>query len=163
MQYVVFNLTTGEPIKWGTCQEEMLAAQAGPGEKALATSALSVEGNKPAIWEEVKAIRAQKIDGGCATPWGIAETDELSRSNISGAALAAVIAKSANSPFEITWTFADNSTQDLNADEMINLGLIAMQHVNACHVNARRLRALIEGATDMAELLAIDVSSGWPA
>jgi hypothetical protein len=162
MQYVVFNLTTGEPVKWGTCQEDLLSAQAGPGEKAVATSSLSVEGNKPAIWEEVKQIRAQKIDGGCTTPWGIVQTDELSRSNISGAALAAVIAKSSSSAFSIVWTLADNSEVTLNADETINLGLIVMQYVNDCYTRARELRVEIDAATNMAELLAIDVASGWP-
>jgi hypothetical protein len=162
MQYVVFNITTGEPIKWGQCQEELLDAQAGPGERALATSSLSVEGNRSSIWEMVKTTRTEKVNGGAATPWGIAQTDELARSNISGAALAALIAKSASAPFEITWTFADNSTADLNADQMIGLGLTIMQHVNACYDRARELRVEIDAATNMAELLAIDVASGWP-
>jgi hypothetical protein len=162
MQYVVFNITTGEPVKWGQCQEELLDAQAGPGEKAIATSSLSVEGNRSSIWEVVKTLRTEKVNGGAATPWGIAQTDELARSNISGAALAALIAKSSSAPFEITWTFADNSTANLNADQMISLGLTIMQHVNACYARARELRTEIDAATNMAELLAIDVASGWP-
>jgi len=77
--------------------------------------------------------------------------------------LAAVIAKSASAPLEITWTFADNSTADLDADEMIGLGLTVMQHVDACYANARTLRADIDAAADMAALLSIDLQQGWPS
>lgn len=160
--FVVFNTATGEALRWGQCQENMVEAQAGAGETALATDALTVDGNRPARWEQVKALRTEKVNGGAATTWGIAQTDELARSNISGATLAAVIAKSASAPFEITWTFADNSTADLDADEMIGLGLTVMAHVDACYARARVLRADIDAAADMAALLSINIEQGWP-
>jgi hypothetical protein len=160
--FVVFNATTGEALRWGNCQPELVEAQAGAGESALATSALTVEGNKFPIWESVRTLRAAKINGGSPTPFGIADSDDESRSNISGAVIAALVAKSAQASYSIVWTLADNSTVTLNADQMIGLGLAVMQHVNACHTNARTLRDLIEDAADMAELLAIDINSGWP-
>jgi hypothetical protein len=161
--FVVFNTSTGEALRWGQCQPELVDAQAGNGETALATSALTVEGNRTPLWQQVKALREAKIDGGTATPWGTVQTDALSRSNVSGAVLAALIAKSASAPCEITWTFADNSTADLDADEMIGLGITVMAHVDACYAAARTLRSAIDAAADMAALLAIDLDAEWPA
>ena len=163
VNYVVFSLATGEPLRWGICPAEMVAAQAGEGERSLPTTALTVDGNRMAVWEAAKAQRDAHIDGGAATPYGVADSDDLARSNVSGAALAALIAKNGGDPFSITWTMADNSTVPLDADGMIALGVAVMAHVDACHAHARALRAAIESAPDMAALLAIDVAAGWPA
>lgn len=160
--FVVFNTATGEALRWGQCQAELVEAQAGAGETALATDALTVEGNRTPLWEKVKALREAKIDGGATFAGKVAQTDLLSRTNIAGAALAAVIAKSAAAPFEVTWTFADNSTADLDADEMISLGITAMGHVDACYARARVLRSAIDAAADMAALLSINLEQGWP-
>jgi len=96
------------------------------------------------------------------SPEGWRRPHLLSRTNIAGAALAAVIAKSAAAPFQITWTFADNSTADLDADEMIGLGVTVMAHVDACYAAARTLRSAIDAAPDMAALLSINLEQGWP-
>lgn len=161
MQYVVFNLTTGEPVKWGETQEENLSLQAGPGERALATSSLSVEGNKLIVWEEVKKERDARINGGAPTSFGVVDSDEISRTNISGATIAALVAKQSNTPFSITWTMKDNSTASLNSDQMIQLGIEVVQYINQMHSVARNYRTAIESAQNMAELLAIDVTENW--
>lgn len=162
IQYVVFDTAIGSPVKWGQCQPELLDAQAEEGQRALATSALTVVGNRLIVWEQVRNLRNEKIDAGAPTPFGLVDSDEQARSNVSGAALGALIAKSANAPYSVTWTMLDNSTVTLDADGMIGLGVAVLAHVNACHERARELRADIEAATDMAELLAVDVSAGWP-
>lgn len=161
MQYVVFNLLTGDPVKWGQTQEENLDLQAGPGEKALATSSLNVEGNRPIVWEQVKAQRDFHINNGAPTSFGSVDSDEISRTNISGATIAAVVSKQANTPFSIVWTMQDNSTVTLNADQMIQLGLEVVQYINQMHSVARSYREAIENALSMAELLAIDVTANW--
>ena len=71
--YVVFSTTTGEALRWGNCQDELLDMQAGGGETALATSELTVEGNKAPLWAKVKALRSEKVDGGAPTPWGMVQ------------------------------------------------------------------------------------------
>lgn len=160
--FVVFNATTGAALRWGNCQIEMLDAQANEGERALATSDFSVEGNRLIIWREAKDQRDDHIDGGAMTPVGAVDSDSMARSNISGATIAALVAKTNNRPYSITWTLLDNSTVTLDADAMIGLGMAVLAHVNACHERARQLRAEIEAAQTMAELLAIDVGAGWP-
>lgn len=162
VNYVVFSLATGEPKRWGVCPADMVALQAGEGERSLPTTALTADGNRPAVWDAAKVERDAHINGGAPTAFGVADSDELARSNIAGAALAALIAKGAGSPFSVTWTMADNSTVALNADQMIALGVAVMAHVDACHAHARILRGAIETAPDMASLLSIDVTAGWP-
>lgn len=162
IQYVVFNIATGSPVKWGQCQPELLNMQAGEGERALETAALTVDGNRMIVWEQVRKLRNAAIDAGAPTPFGLVDSDEQARANVSGAALGALIAKSAGASYSVTWTMLDNSTVDLDADDMIGLGLAILAHVNGCHERARELRTEIEAAADMAELLAIDVAVGWP-
>lgn len=162
IDYVVFDTATGTAERAGMCQPEMLEAQAGEGQRALATSALTVNGNRLIVWEQVRTLRNENIDAGAPTPFGVVDSDEQARSNVSGAALGALIAKSAGVPYSVTWTMLDNSTAALDADQMIAMALAILTHVNACHERARELRAEIEAAATMAELLAINIAAGWP-
>lgn len=160
--FVVFNIATGNALRFGQCDEELLEAQAGEGERALPGNALTVDGNRMVVWEMARARRDEAIDAGAPTPFGAVDSDEAGRANVSGAALGALIAKSAGAPYSVTWTMLDNSTQTLDADGMIAMALAVLLHVNNCHARARELRVAIETAADMAALLAIDISAGWP-
>lgn len=119
-------------------------------------------GLKNAVWGAVKAKRDAVIDGGASTAIGVVDSDTLSRSNISGAALGALIAQSASASFSIEWTAKDNSVHTLDATQMIALGLAVLQHVSAAHDRARALRAEVEGAADISALLQTDIETGWP-
>lgn len=160
--FVVFDVATGNHLWHGICPEEAVIAQASVGQRALATSALTVDGNRIIIWNAAKEQREHYIDGGAATPVGIVDSDSMSRSNISGAAIGAMLAKNAGAPYSVTWTLLDNSTVILDADGMLEMAIAVLTHVNSCHERARQLRAEIESASNMAELLAIDVTAGWP-
>lgn len=161
--FVVFDAATGDYLWHGVCPAEAVKDQAGEGQRALATSALTLEGNRLVIWEAVRNQRNAATDAGAPTPFGAVDSDEAARSNVSGAALGALIAKSAGAPYAVTWTMLDNTTVTLDADGMIGLGLAVLTHVNACHERAREFRAQIEATANMAELLAIDVTAGWPS
>jgi hypothetical protein len=115
------------------------------------------------LWDQVKTKRDAVINGGAPTPSGAVDSDELSRSNISGAVLAALIAKTAGAPFSMNWTMLDNSVATLDADAVIALGLAVMQHVNLAHDRARALRAEIESTDAASDLLRIDLAEGWPS
>jgi hypothetical protein len=163
VDYVVFDLATGQAVKAGGCQSELLAAQASEGQRALQSNSLTVDGNRAVIWGHVKTLRDAKINGGVLTPAGTFDSNDLSRLNVSGAVLGAVVAKSASAPYSVQWTLQDNSVVTLDADQMIEVGMAMLNHVAACHDYARMLRGMIEAATDMAELLAIDLEAGWPS
>jgi len=119
-----------------------------------------VEPARLAKWEAVKAMRDAIIDGGAPVPGlGTFDSDMLSRINITGAVTLAQIGGQA---FSISWTLADNNVVQLNAAQMIGVGVAVGQFVAAAHANAQALRADIEAAQDYAELESIDIGAGWP-
>lgn len=134
---------------------------------ALGLLDLPVEPVRDDLWRQIKAHRAAVIDGGAPTPFGAVdscETEDVpARTNIMGGVLAAVIAKMADAAFAKEWTMLDNSVQSFDADQMIAVGLAVMEHVNAAHDRARVLRAAVTAAESVAELLSIDIASGWPS
>ncbi len=112
--------------------------------------------------EAVNARRELAEGLGCETIAGPVETDQYSQLKLNGAATMALIAKVMGAPFALTWTMADNSIVDLNADTMIAVASAAGVHVAACHEWARVLKAKIEAATAIEQIDAIDIEAGWP-
>lgn len=114
-------------------------------------------------WAEVKKRRDAAEYG--EFTWGGSRfnADAESRNRIMGAVQLAQLALAAGSPFSITWTLADNSTRDLSAEEMMQVGTALGQRVGAAHARAAALRVLVNAATSAAELEHLDVSTGWPA
>lgn len=113
-------------------------------------------------WALAKRRRNQAIDAGVnVSGVGRFDTDDASRSNITGAVVGAMIAQAAAAPFSIGWKLADNSVATLNGPKMVQAGMAALAHVSACHANAQAIGLAIEAAADMAELDAIDIEAGW--
>jgi hypothetical protein len=79
------------------------------------------------------------------------QCDESSQVRIQAAVQAAIIDDSVAD----VWTFADNSTQTLNATELKAIAKALAEHVKACHERGRMLRAQINAATTLQELEAI--------
>lgn len=162
IQFVVFDTTTGQPVRWDQCQASELEQQSGPGERAIATSAFTLEGNRPVIGEMLRTFREQKIDGGAPTPFGVADSDLNSRTNIIGTAVGALLMTNLGQTFSTVWKMKDQGLVPLDATQFSVMALAVLSHVNNCHARARELEAEIIAATNMAELLAIDVTAGWP-
>ncbi len=175
--FIVYDLASGA-LRWrgqGDASEQVLDAGMG----IIAVSAASYDAYaagaaslpiaeiRSVLWQQVKARRAAARDGGAATPLGAVDSQETedvpARTNILGTTLAATIAKMNSAPFAVTWTMLDNSEPTLDADQMISVGLAVLAHVNACYDRARSLRAQIDAAQDITELLSIDINAGWPA
>ncbi len=169
--YVILDDATDAMLRGGTCLDAEIALQPlHPSESIHAVADgvlgwpdLNLEPQRATAWEAVKDKRNAIIDGGATTPAGAVDSDPLSRSNISGATMGALLAKQAGQAFAIVWTLLDNSIVALDADGMIALGRAVMGHVNAAHDRARQLRAQIDDAETLAALLRLDMDSGWPA
>jgi hypothetical protein len=74
-------------------------------------------------WAEIKAIRDQLESGGFElAAVGRFDSDAESRARIVGASMAAKIARDAGQPYSINWTLANNTTVELDADAVINVG-----------------------------------------
>lgn len=163
IQFVVFDISTGAVLRFGQCQPDMLQNQANEGQRALATAALDVAGNRPVIWEQVKIKREERLAAGAETPFGVVQTDVVSRGYVTGLVTRALIAQvNAEAGFSRTFTTAANASVTLNAAQIIALGALVEEYVNACHERSQALRDDIEAAEDMAALLAIDIAVGWP-
>jgi hypothetical protein len=160
---VVFDIATGSPVRALQCEAQLLDAQAGEGQRALATSALTVEGNRGVIWNEAKAYREARLYAGAPTSFGLVQTDPVSRGNVMGLAMAAKFAiDRGDEDFLRTFTFYDDSEADLDAASLIDMAVETETYINACYNRGRVLRAAKDSAVDMVELLAIDVAAGWP-
>lgn len=81
--------------------------------------------------------------------------DNDSKTNIDGAAQAALMAKLGGQPFSINWSLHDDSEITLDADQMQTVGLALMDHINTAHIVARGYKDQIRSATSMTEIDAV--------
>lgn len=160
--YVVFNVASGEALRSGNIPEEMLELQAGVGERVLRGNALNVAGNRSNVLDDAWIIREAVIAGGCTTPFGIPDTTPFSISRLTAVVAGANAAITLNIPFSVNFTMKDRTRVPLTAEQTLIMGLTVMAFVSACHDRFAVLEDEINAATSMAELLAIDVESGWP-
>jgi hypothetical protein len=112
---------------------------------------------KSELWFAIKAARRAAIDAVISTPFGYFDADPDSRAAISEAlAFRALDSTSATQP--ITWTTADNQAITLTVEQFGELARLLADRTQACHDQARRLRAAIEAASTPQDLTAIN----WP-
>lgn len=113
-------------------------------------------------WEEARAYRDQRVDGGCITALGRVDTDADSQRKIVGAVTAAMIAKQAGAAFSIDWTMADNSVVTHTADQLISMGMAVTAFLSACQRAGTAIRDAIDAAISADALAAIDITIGYP-
>jgi hypothetical protein len=114
------------------------------------------------LWEAVKAKREIIETGTAPTPSGAVQIDEQSKLKINGLVTMAMLADQQAQPFSEDFTIADNSVVTLDAAATIAMGVAVGQFVSDTYARARELRDAIEAATDVANLEAIDIDTGWP-
>ena len=109
-------------------------------------------------WAEVKLWRAESISTDMVTPFGVFQCRDEDRQNITAAVLLAQTLSAAGQPVALDWTLADNSVVTLDATQIVTVGLLLGQKVQAAHAVARGLRNQIEVANSNE---AVDVVA-WP-
>jgi alpha-galactosidase/6-phospho-beta-glucosidase family protein len=87
-------------------------------------------------------------------------TDPTSQRKIGGAVQMAIILGDA---FTIDWRMEDDSVVTHDKNAMINMGVLAGQHVSLCQANKNTLDAAVEAAESVEDVEAVDISLGWPA
>jgi hypothetical protein len=118
----------------------------------------SLEQLKAAKWSQIKRSRDAAEYGGFTHNGLVFDSDPDSVQRISGAVTMAMIAASADAPFSIDWTLADNTVHTLTGEEVVQIGLALGAHVASVHATARTLRLAIADAADVEALAAI----AWP-
>lgn len=113
---------------------------------------------KEAKRSEINRLRDQKETEGFPYMGKVIDSHERAAARIFGAVQAAQAALSANQPFSIDWTCADNSILTLDAQGMIGMSVAMAEYANALHETARTLKSQVDAATTQAELDAVE----WP-
>jgi len=172
MNYAIYNVDTGIINRTIRCGPQDIEIQCGDGEAwieadqvddsvhqvidgQIVDRVFSMSELKAEKWAQVKALRDQRVDGG---HMGF-DTDLVSRTNLMGASLGAVL----NPSITIPWKMADNSVVMLTAEEIKTAAEAILAFVTACHEHSQTLGAAIEAADDQAALDAITITDGWPA
>lgn len=116
----------------------------------------TLEAAKARAWAAIKVARTAAEEGTFVFDGGVYQADVV---RINGAVQLAVLAKARSAPFTEVWTLEDNTTRELDADQVIALGLALGQYVSDVFATGRALRDQINAATTIDEVQAI----GWPA
>lgn len=117
---------------------------------------------KAAAWERIKSEREARQSG--LMPFvfpgdvaGHVEMTERARSDLTAQTTAAVGMLVAGIPGSLIWTSYENITHSLTPSEMLALGFAGGQFVAGIHAESQALRAQIEAAQTVAEVVAV----GW--
>ncbi len=101
---------------------------------------------------EINQSRDEAEQGGFEYMGKVFDSDQVSCIRISSAAQAMQMVAMSDETPTITWTCQDNSTIDLNPQELIGLVVALAQWSNSCHQKATTLKAQID-ACDCKEAL----------
>lgn len=112
----------------------------------------TLQGARERAWGAIKAARAIAEEGNFIFDGGSYQADKV---RINGAVQLAVIAKSNGTAYSETWTLTDNTTRQLDADQVIALGLALGVHVSGVYAKGRALRVAINQADSIEAVNAI--------
>lgn len=97
---------------------------------------------------EIVTKRNAAITGGFTYLGKQIDSDRDSVMAITAAAIAAMAAKSLGLPFNDVWTCADDSTLQVDADQMIGMLIALARHGSTQHAKARPLKDAIASEKD---------------
>lgn len=172
--FIIYDLALGTEIMRGSGPVGTAAIQRPPeGFAALALPqgameidlADAAEFVRAALLEKLRLNRNAFIAGGVDTPFGRFDSEETddkpSRTNVLGYVVAALCHEVFGTPLdpEVQFTRADNTDVDLEPIEMVQVGLLMMAHVKNTHARANAIKAAIQAAGSVTELLQIDVAA----
>jgi len=124
-----------------------------PSEDELEAAWLEIAKDKKK--EKINLIRDSKEQSTFSCDGNIYDADSVSVQRISIAVQNAFTAKITDTPFELEWTLADNTTVTLDADGMLGVSQALAVHSATVHSIARQLKEAVDAAATTEELEAI--------
>lgn len=106
-------------------------------------------------WSQIKQDRDAAEAAGFWYMGRLIDSDARSVQRITGAVQAAQKALETGEPFTISWTCADNSLLELDAEQMTGMPAALALYVNGLHEKARGLRAAIASAANASAIQSI--------
>jgi hypothetical protein len=104
--------------------------------------------------------RTVQQDSGFTFANVVFQSDPISRTNIEGAVSMALISNMSNTAYSVSWTAADNSQVEMDANTVIQFGVTAALAFQAWHTQSLTLKAQIDAANTAADIQAILDSVG---
>jgi hypothetical protein len=123
------------------------------------------------VKSDLAAIRWGKQSEGIIWNDSVFATDDASKVNY----LAASLQAQANSAYTVVWKAREapnaNSPMDINTSKFVTLNASSIvtltnngvDYITKCFENEKELVASIDAATDLDDVLEIDIRSGWPS
>lgn len=102
-------------------------------------------------WQAIKKARALAEHGGFVWDGSRFDSDFVSQQRINGAVTLAQI----NPSFLTTWVLQDNSTRNLDAQDMQQVGLALGVHVQQQFARAQSLRGVLDAAVSAQEVVTV--------
>lgn len=118
----------------------------------------TLEDLKSEKWEEIKALRKQKLATPLITPYGIFDSDQVSRTNIINAFLFLKTLSDTNPTATVDFTLYDNTVVSLNLAQITEVSLLLGQKIDGVYSTTRNLRQQIELSQSPQEVASIS----WP-
>lgn len=106
----------------------------------------SLDDLKASKWQEIKEARDAHQVGGFEWEGNQFDSDPISQERITQQATSAMIAKTIGAEFNISWTLADKSSVQLNADSMLEVQQTMSAHIGKAHARGRQLWEEIQSA-----------------
>lgn len=103
-------------------------------------------------WAQAKAERAKASAALLVTPYGTFDADPDSRESLVSAIVMLQTLTALGRPAAIDWTLADNSVVTLDTTQLVTVGLLLGQQVQAAFTAARAKRVAIYAAKSVSEL-----------
>ncbi len=110
---------------------------------------------KAAQWTQIKAARETAINAPLETPYGTVDSGPDDRGNITDAVMLLQTMESLGTPITIEFTMFDNTPITLTTAQMVHIGLLLGQKVQAAYVRSQACRAAINAATTKEEVEAV--------
>lgn len=126
----------------------------------LLEEATPLERQQSIKWAEIKGERDRRETGGFSYLGKVIDSDSRSVQRIALAVQSAQAAIAGGVAFAISWTCADDSVLELDAQQMLGMTVALADHANALHVVARGLREVIYAEDATAASVA---AVAWPA
>lgn len=122
---------------------------------AWVVSPESLEAAKISAKERITLARNADERAGFLAYGKLFDSDDKSIQRLLSAAQAAANAKQFARSFSVVWTCADNSTINLNEDQLIELPNILVHAGDLLHQKARHLKSQIDSSTTLEEVMSV--------
>ena len=127
---------------------------------ALYDDPTSLEAKRSKTLRRINEMREAVVNGGCLTPSGVVDTNEISRNNVAAACQVALRASLTEAPYSVVWRLLDNSEVTVDAAGMLAIGDAVLFHVDRAYRLSWTLKAQVEAATSIEQIDNIPLV-GW--